>query len=385
MANRPQRRAKGAGSVRQRTKGSWQLRYDGPPDEDGNSTKIAETVRGSRRDAERVLRERIGAVETGTLVPRSKETVAEFMRHWLDTYVATNTTLRTQQGYRVNIKRMAKAIGNIQLVGLQPQHIQKMYAELLERGLSPQTILHTHRVLREALAHAVKWGVLVRNPADAVDPPRPERKTINMWDTETVNTFLEAAKEIQFGDLYRFAILTGMRRSEIAGLKWQYVDLHNRRLSVVSTLQRIVGKGLVEGQPKTGRSRRVISLSLRTVTLLREVRGIQIKNRLKSGPVWQDTGYVFTQPDGGAIDADRISRKFAHFVRDAGLPHLTFHGLRHAHATSALYAGVHPKVLSERLGHSNIAITMDTYSHVLPDLQEAAAEAIDEQLYGRAQ
>ena len=212
------------------------------------------------------------------------------MRHWLDTYVATNTTLRTQQGYRVNIKRMAKAIGNIQLVGLQPQHIQKMYAELLERGLSPQTILHTHRVLREALAHAVKWGVLVRNPADAVDPPRPERKTINMWDTKTVNTFLEAAKEIQFGDLYRFAILTGMRRSEIAGLKWQYVDLHNRRLSVVSTLQRIVGKGLVEGQPKTGRSRLVLSFSLRTVTLLREIRVIQIKNRLKSGPVWNDPG-----------------------------------------------------------------------------------------------
>ena len=121
MANTPQRRAKGAGSVRQRTQGSWQLRYDGPPDPSGEPTKIAETVRGSRRDAERVLRERVGAVENGYYVPRSTQSVAEFMRRWLDTYVATNTTLRTQQGYRVNIKRMATVIGNIQLAGLQPQ------------------------------------------------------------------------------------------------------------------------------------------------------------------------------------------------------------------------------------------------------------------------
>ena len=384
MANRPQRQAKGSGSVRQRTQGNWQLRYDGPPDPSGKPTKIAETVRGSRRDAERVLRERVGAVENGCYVPRSTQSVAEFMRRWLDTYVATNTTLRTQQGYRVNIKRMATVIGNIQLAGLQPQQIQKMYADMLDTGLSARTVLHTHRVLREALAHAVKWGVLARNPADAVDPPRPERKTLEMWDTETIDTFLEATEGIQFGDLYRFAILTGMRRSEVTGLKWQQVDLNKGKLSVVATLQRIVGKGLVEGQPKTGRSRRVIALSRTAVTLLHKIRGQQLENRLKSGPMWQETGYVFTQIDGTPVDPDRISRAFAHFVRDAELPHLTFHGLRHAHATLMLSAGVHPKVVSERLGHSNIAITMDTYSHVLPGLQEAAAEAIDDQLYGHA-
>ena len=384
MGNTPRRRAKGAGSARERSKGSWELRYDGPPDASGKPTKAYETVRGSRRDAERTLRQRLGMVENGAFVSKTKDTVAEFLWKWMDAYAATHTTPRTQQGYRGNIKRIATVIGAIQLQALQPGHVQGMYAEFLERGLSARTVLHTHRVLREALAHAVKWGLLLRNPADAVDPPRPERKTLEMWDTETIHAFLKATVGSPFGDLYHLAVLTGMRRSELAGLKWEYVDLDSGKLSVVVTLQRITGKGLVEGQPKTGRSRRVIALSPITVTLLHEIRRQQIENQLKAGPAWRNTGYVFTQVDGSAIDPDRISRNFARAVRDSGLPHITLHGLRHAHATLLLSAGVHPKVVSERLGHSNIAITMDTYSHVLPDLQESAAQAIDEQLSGHA-
>ena len=171
-----------------------------------------------------------------------------------------------------------------------------------------------------------------------------------------------------------------MRRAEIAGLRWEYVDLANGKLSVAVTLQRIVGKGLVQGQPKTGKGRRMLSLSESNVSLLHEIRGRHIEDRLRAGPAWQDTGYVFTQEDGSPIDADRISRDFARIVRTDGLPHLTFHGLRHAHATILLTAGIHSKVVSERLGHSNIAITMDTYSHVLPDLQAEAAQAVDERL-----
>jgi integrase len=369
------------GSLEQRTTGSWRLRYDGLPDATGNRKQITETVRGTRKEAERVLRERLAAIENGGYVPKQKETVAQFMERWLDTYAATNTTLRTQQGYQGNVNRyMAPAIGNIELQKLTARHIQGMYAGMMERGLSATTVVQLHRILRQALSHAVKWGILTRNVTDATTPPRLQRKQLGMWDVDTIHRFLEAAKVSRFRDSYYLAILTGMRRSELTGLQWQTVDLTGGKLSVVNTLQRITGHGLVEGQPKTVKSRRSIALSPEAVNLLHTIRGRQIEQRLSAGDAWQNTGYALTQPDGTPVAPDMLSKDFCAIVRKAGLPYLTFHGLRHAHATLLLTAGVHPKVVSERLGHSNIAITMDTYSHVLPGLQEAAALALDQRL-----
>ena len=173
-----------------------------------------------------------------------------------------------------------------------------------------------------------------------------------------------------------------MRRSELAGLRWDQVDLVARRLGVVNTLQHITGRGLVEGAPKTAKSRRSIALSDTAVDLMHVIRGSQIQLSQAAGPAWEETGYVFVQADGTPIDPDTATKDFTAIVRHAGLPRLTFHGLRHAHATLLLSAGVHPKVVSERLGHSNIAITMDTYSHVLPGLQEAAVASLDAYLAG---
>ncbi|MSQ17956.1 MAG: site-specific integrase [Dehalococcoidia bacterium] len=369
------------GSVRQRSEGSWQIRYEGPADTTGKRKYLAETFRGTKKEAERVLRERLAAIENGGYVPKQKETVAQFMQRWLDTYAATNTTLRTQQGYRGYVTRyIAPTIGNLPLQGLTARHIQGVYAEMLEHGLSATTIVQLHRILREALSHAIKWGTLTRNVADAATPPRLQRKRLEMWDVDTIHRFLGAAKDSRFKDLYHLAILSGMRRSELTGLQWENVDLLGGKLSVVNTLQRITGHGLVVGPPKTARSRRSIALSPEAVNLLHAIRGRQIEQRLAAGDAWQNTGYVFTQANGTPVAPDMISKDFCAIVRTAGLPHLTFHGLRHAHATLLLTAGVHPKVVSERLGHSNIAITMDTYSHVLPGLQEAAALALDERL-----
>lgn len=373
------------GSLRQRSKGSWQLRYEAPEDGTGKRKYLSESVHGTKKHAESVLRERLSAIENGGYVPRDKETVAGFLERWLMTYAATNTTLRTQEGYRGNIQRYVNpAIGSVPLQTLAAQHIQGIYAQMLDKGLSKRTALHVHRVLRKALADGVKWGLLSRNVADAATPPRPEQKQLEMWDSETANGFLEAAQESRFQGLYNLAILTGMRRSELCGLKWESADLVTRRLSVVRTLQRIPGMGLVEGQPKTPRSRRSISLGPEAVNLLHAVRGQQIEQSLAAGPIWQNTGYVFTQADGTPVDPESVSKDFCAIVRKAGLPHLTLHGLRHAHATALMVKGANPKVVSERLGHSNIAITMDTYSHVLPGLQEEAALLAEEWLnHGR--
>ena len=371
-------RSKGAGSIVERSKGRFRIRYYDRPDSNGIQKQFSETVLGNNKKAESVLRDRMQAIETGVFIPKHKETVAEFLHRWLDTYAATNTTPRTQQGYRGNINcYILPDLGNISLQSLESRHIQGLYAQMLGRGLSPTSVVQVHRIIRQALSHAVKWGVLGRNVADAVTPPRIQRKELDMWDTETIWRFLDATRGNKFGEFYQMALLTGMRRSELCGLKWDSVDLANGRLSVVRTLQRLTGEGLVEGQPKTARSRRLIALSPDAVEVLHGIRGKQMESQLKYGEVWENTGYVFTQADGSPVDPDMISKDFPKVLRNAGLPKMTLHGLRHAHASILLKEGINPKIVSERLGHSTIATTMDVYSHIMPGLQEAAALALD--------
>jgi integrase len=378
------RRAKGAGTIRQRIKNSWEIRYDAP-DNTGTMKRRTETVRGSRRDAEKALRDRLGQVDTGGFVPKTTETVAEFMHKWLFTYAATNTKPSTQRGYAGAIRRyIAPSVGHLPLQAVQPFHIQKMHADMLGRGLSERTTLHAHTILKQALNHAVKWGLLVRNVAHAVDAPRPPDVELEMWDVPTIHRFIKAAKESPFGDLYHLAILTGMRRGELVGLKWEYVNLDAQTLAVTNTLQRINGMGIVEGGPKSRRSRRQIALGNEATRLLTEVRTRQLEKRLSAGPLWEDRGYVFCQDNGRSLHPDKVSNKFKQIVDENALPHLSLKGLRHAHATLLLSAGIHPKVVSERLGHSRISVTMDIYSHVMPGMQEEAARAVDEALAFRS-
>jgi integrase len=192
--------------------------------------------------------------------------------------------------------------------------------------------------------------------------------------------FLKAAEDDEFRDFFELAALTGMRRSEITGLKWDKVDLQRNELRVAETLQRITGRGLVTGAPKTRGSRRVITLSLRTVELLKGIRRRQLEQRLAIGSVYEDTGYVFTDQLGQPYDSGRPSKHFLNVVRSTELPILNLHCLRHLHASVLLAAGTHFKVVSERLGHSSVAFTMDVYQHLMPGMQEQAAATIDREL-----
>ena len=361
------------GTVNQRHKGSWEIRYYGPADQNGNQKRISETVKGAKKEAEKLLRDRLTAIEDGSHIDKSKQTVSDFIDHWLVTYVATNCTARTASGYQGNINRYIKpAIGNIAIQSLTPGQVQAIYAGMLERGLSHTTVLHAHRVLKEALGHAVKWGVLARNVADSVSPPRREQKVMEMWDIPTVKDAIDFCRGTQYGEVFRFAIYTGLRRSEICGLKWESVDLIDGRLSVARTLHYINGQGLVEGLPKTKRSRRNIPLAQKTVNLLHSIKGGQLDKGLPT------TGgaYVFTRTTGLPLIPQEVTKAFTGFVREHNLPHLTLHGLRHANATLQMAAGVNPKVVSEGLGHSNISITLDLYSHVLPHMQQHAVDAV---------
>ena len=365
------------GTVNQRYKGSWELKWYGPADQNGNQKRISETVRGTKKEAEKILRERLLSVDNGSFIDKSKETVSGFMNRWLETYAATNVTLRTAHGYEGYSRRYINpTIGKVALQSLTPSQVQKVYADMLERGLSNTTVLHLHRLLKEALGHAVKWGILARNVADAASPPRSEQKQMAMWDVPTIIDFLELSHGTRFGHIHEFAVLTGLRRSEICGLKWESVDLEAGSLSVVATLQRIKGHGLVTGIPKTKRSRRTVDLAPETIDLLRTIRGGQMAQQLEYGSAWQNTGYVFTDFDGSPLAPDWLSKDFCGLVRAHGLPQLTFHGLRHAFATLGLKAGISPKVVSEALGHSSVGITLDIYSHVLPNMQNELSEAV---------
>ena len=370
------------GSIRQRSKGSWELRYDGPRKTGGRRRYVSETVRGTKRDAERVLRDRLAALEAGAHVPKTRETVAEFMSTWMQNYAATNTLPSTRYGYQGYINRyIVPTIGHISIQKLTAADIQALYGELAQLGKSPTTIVQLHRIIHKALAEGVRWGILTRNVADATTPPRLQKQELRVWDMRTTVEFLQAIRGTRYGNLYSLAALTGMRRSELCGLKWEDVDLVNKRLRVLRSLQRIPGTGIQQGPTKTQGSRRSIRLSDAAVTVLHGIRGRQLTQEIEAGDDWQDTGLVFTGDIGQPLSPDVVSRQFSRLVKKAGLPHLTLHGLRHGLASLLLSANINPKVVSELLGHSNIGITMDTYSHVLPDIQDTAARAVDDAFF----
>jgi len=372
----------GTGSIRQRSSNSYSVRYYGPPDSNGRRKQVEESVKGTRKTAERVLRERLSALDTGDFITKKKATVKQFLDRWLEEYVTTNLSEKTEQGYRQLINCYTGEFSNRQVQSLTADHIQALYSKMRKRGLKPTTIRALHRVLHKALGTGVKWGILKQNVANATTPPKIIKKEMKVWDLESRTRFFKWIKEHKYSDLLSLGILTGARRGELCGLTWDNVDLNDNRISIVKTLSRITGKGLVARNPKTNRSRRSLALSPSAVKLLHEVRGKQIAQQSILEDAWNSTGYVFTQVDGMPIDPDLVSRAFNKMVKESGVPHLTPHGLRHAYASAALEAGVDPKVVSQHLGHASVSTPYDIYAHVIPELETEAAKKIEARLLG---
>ena len=377
------------GHIRQRSKGSWTIWVDlGRDPETGKRRQQTMTVRGTKRDAERESRAILTRLETGAYIKPTRLTVGGYLEQWLQGYVSSNTGPRTRERYiEIAHAHLVPALGSILLTALRPQHIQDYYAKALESGrrdgkggLSAQTVHHHHRVLYEALKHAVKHGILIRNVAEAVDPPRPEHKEMATLWPETVNSLLDAARRIPYYTLFYTALYTGLRRSELLALRWCHVDLDFATLSVVETLHQLHNREFVFRQPKSKRGRRQIALSPSLALLLRQHRAEQEVSRKLLGLELSPSDLVFSQPDGSPLQPDSITQAFTRLARSVGLCGVRFHDLRHTHATLMLRHGIHPKIVSERLGHSTVAITLDTYSHVLPGLQEAAAQRFEEGL-----
>jgi len=374
------------GSIRQRSKGSWEICIDISRDPaTGNRRRHFESVRGRKADAQKRLAELLVSIEKGSYIKPRRITVGEWLQDWLSSYVEIHCSPRTKDSYEAEIHRhILPNLGQIPLSQVQPQHIQNYYAQTLtsgrtdgKGGLSPRTVEYHHRILSEALSHAVKMGLIVRNVADAVEPPHPERKRMRTLAVEDVPKFLKSARETPYYALFCTALFTGMRLGELLGLRWCDVALDLASLSVVQALYKRSGVCKMI-KPKSSYSRRQIALSPTLVLLLQQHRATQDAQSILLGKPFNEDDLVFAHPDGSPSDPGTVTHIFSRVIASAGLSHIRFHDLRHTHATLMLKAGVHPKIVQERLGHGSIALTLDTYSHVVGGLQEAAAQHFDE-------
>jgi integrase len=296
---------------------------------------------------------------------------------WLESAAPTLRPATARRYRDVARLHIVGKIGHVRLAKLTPSDVQRLYADRLTAGLSPTSVHHIHAILHRALNQAVRWGLLMRNVTDAVDPPRRSSPEMRTWDTRQVAAVLAKAADDDLEALWRLALLAGMRRGELLGLRWGDLDLDAGTLSVRRTLSRGSSSRLEIGEPKTGAGKRRVSLPASAVESLRQHRKRQLKQRLAAGPAYVDQDLVFAKVDGGNIHPNTLSRRFGQLIERAGVPPIRFHDLRHTCATMLLAEEVHPKVVQERLGHATIAETLDRYSHVAEDMQRHAADRLD--------
>lgn len=370
------------GHIRKRSNDSYSIVVElGKDPATGTRKQQWVTVKGSKKDAEKRLAELLHQLDTGSFIQPGHTTVAEFLERWLEEYARPNLTPRAYERYEIIARvHLIPELGNIPLTQLRPEHLQKHYTGKLNVGLSARTVKYHHTVIHVALQTALKWGLIARNVADSVDVPREHQGEMQTWSEGELNQFLEATKVSQYYPLFYTALFTGMRRSELLALRWQDIDFIFSQIYVNRSLHHLRDGSYVFTQPKTARSRRTIALSASTILVLKNYHDNQaILYNLLGRPLTDDA-LVFSNAEGKPLRPNTVSRAWGKLAAKAGVKVIRFHDARHTHATLMLKQGIHPKIVQERLGHASIQITLDTYSHVSPGLQEAAAQRFDDML-----
>lgn len=363
---------------------SWKIRIEMPKDiTTGKRKQKCFTFYGKKKEAEKFLTEKLRELDTGLLIDTKKMRFGEYLDYWKDK-TFSNLEITTREGYIQKIEKHIKPyLANILLENLKPLHLQNFYDEKLQKGkldgkggLSPRTVLAIHRIIYSALHQAVKWQLVVRNVAEAVEPPKAkkyEAKYLSDKETEKL------IKKVQNTDIYipvMLAIYTGARRGEILGLSWNNVDLEKGLIKIKDNLC-ATQKGLIIKQPKTNSGIRTIAISESLIKILKLHKIKQIENRIRIGAEYKDNNMVCCYEDGHLFNPKRFSAKFHELLENNNLPIIRFHDLRHSHASLLVKMGVQPKEISSRLGHSNIGITMDLYSHLYDETDREVANMFD--------
>ena len=357
------RRSRGEGSIYfLKSKGLWVSKITLP---DGSKKvkygKSQKEVREHHQTALNQLRQ-------GLLAKDDTITVSEFLNRYMESVGKHTLRPRTVEAYSSLIRvHIDPGIGHIKLVQLRPDHLQAFYSQKLDAGLSKRTVHFIHSVLHKVLDQAMKWGMVPRNVADFVQAPKAEKKSFAFYTKDQLNLFLDTVKGHRFYPIYVLAVYCGFREGEVLGIHHEDIDLQNGVINVRHAVLSLKG-GLVITEPKTESSKRAVTLPPTALFVLK-----RHLEQLKT-----NQGLVFTTSSGKPISPRNLVRHFKSALKEANLPDIRFHDLRHSHASLLLAAGVNPKIVQERLGHSQISLTLDTYSHVIPSLQDEAAEKVEE-------
>ena len=336
-----------------------------------------------RADAVRMVRQLEEQRDAGVVLTSGRGvSVEQWMNTWLDTIASRKVRPSTLAGYRTCLKRINPVLGHHRLDKLQPEHLEAFYTRLEADGLSSTTALLHHRVISRALKVAMQRGRVARNVATLVDAPTARREEVQSLTAAEARKLLEVATELPNGARWSVALALGLRQGEALGLLWDAVDLDAGTLTVRRALQRQAGEGLVLVEPKSRAGRRTIKLPDALRDALRVHRVRQTEQRLAAGNVWEDRGFVFCQPTGRPIDRRRDWQDWKTLLKAAGVRDARLHDARHTAATLLLQQGVPARVVMDILGHSQISLTLGTYSHVVLELAQEAAERMGKALWG---
>jgi integrase len=380
-------RNQGQGHIRQRGERSWELKFDlGRDPLTGKRLSRYVTFQGTKREAQAELNRLLNQRNEGTYVDPTKMSVAEYLEHWFAVDIQRRVSTKSAARYHGIVShQLIPRLRHIPLRKLSAVHIEACEADLQQRGyvkgskvgqaLTARTVLYVHRTLSQALAHAVKTGVLFKNPAQQVKPPRPPGREIAILSKAEVATILQYAGPLYLPILV--AVTTGIRRGELLGLRWSDIDLKAARLMVNQSLERVQGRTVFKS-PKTRTSRRTITLPSLTVEALTRHKAAQAEERLRLGLGKGEL--VFAHSNGSPFDPDSLTKAFDKLIRASGVRRITFHGLRHTHISHQLMDGVHIKVVSERAGHASPSITLGVYAAFIPNMQADAAKGVDQWL-----
>lgn len=373
-----------AGQIINRGENVWLVRIFMGRDDKGKKRYHNKTIHGNKKAAQQYLNEKLREKDLGIFVQPSRESSNKYLDKWLETAAKPRVREKTFKSYEELLRLYIRPhLGDIKISELTPLKIQDTYNKLTEQGLSPRTVRYAHSVLRDALEQAVKWQMLTRNPCQHVDLPKNQKKEMTILTAGQAKTFLEAAKESKWYPLFSLLLASGMRPGEALGLRWPDIDFDQGRIHVQRALsQTDEGRRLLE--PKTAKGRRVIPLPKSVLADLKAHRKAQLEEqmRLRHLEGFEQHNLVFASANGKPVDHNNlVSRHFKPILVKAELPNIRLYDLRHTCATLLLLAGVNPKIVSERLGHASVTLTLDTYSHVLPDMQQSAADKLEKLLF----
>ena len=353
----------------------YRLFWELPRGADGQRRQKTQVFRGTKDKAEKRWREVQAEIDSGKGTDPEKLTMAELLARWQkDVLPVRRLRAKTLDSYAYLIDtHIIPRLGEIRIDKLTAAHLQRLYRTLLESGrvkgeggLSSSTVVHVHNILNDALDQALRWGVLGRNVTDLVDPPPLTQREMTIWTPEEVSRFLSAIKEDRLYPLFYLVLLTGLRQGEVLGLQWADVDLQEKTLTVRRTITHLKGQ-LIENPPKTARGRRPLELGEAAAALLQNHR----KN------IDYPTEWVFSTRYGTPIHRRNVNRSLLRLQELADVPKIRFHDLRHSHASFLLATGANPRLIADRLGHSDVAFTLRTYAHLLPGAQREAAERVE--------